>query len=282
MDIGKALVVGTGLIGTSVALALRERGVAVYLADVDAHAVRVAGELGAGLRWSGQGVDLAVIAVPPHAVAARLAELQRRGAARAYTDVASVKAGPVADARRLGCDLVSYVPGHPLAGREVSGPAAGRADLFAGRPWALCPGPEAGADALDLARELVSLCGAEAVTVDAGAHDSAVALVSHAPHVVASAVAASLAGGDDTALGLAGQGLRDVTRIAAGDPVLWRSILAGNTLPVAGVLERVAADLTAAAAALRSGDLDTVADLLGRGVRGHGRIPGARGRVLSG
>jgi prephenate dehydrogenase len=92
--------------------------------------------------------------------------------------------------------------------------------------------------------------------------------------MAASAVAASLAGGDDVAMGLAGQGLRDVTRIAAGDPLLWRRILSGNALPVAGVIERIAADLAAAASALRSGDLDDVTDLLRRGVAGHDRIPG--------
>ncbi|GHF54207.1 prephenate dehydrogenase [Amycolatopsis bartoniae] len=274
MSVERVLVVGTGLIGTSAALALRRQEVAVYLSDIDAHAVRLARELGAGREWTGEDVDVALIAVPPHVVGERLADLQKQGPARAYTDVASVKVDPIADAERLGCDLTTFVPGHPLAGRERSGPAAARVDLFRGRPWALCPGPEADAGAVRLARELVSLCGAEAVTVGAGEHDSAVALVSHAPHVVASAVAASLAGGDDLALGLAGQGLRDVTRIAAGNPLLWRMILFGNALPVAGVLERVAVDLTEAASALRSGDLDAVTDLLRRGVRGHGRIPG--------
>ncbi|RSM88017.1 prephenate dehydrogenase [Kibdelosporangium aridum] len=270
----KVLVVGTGLIGTSAALALREKDVTVYLCDIDADAVRLARELGAGQEWTGQDVDLAVIAVPPHLVGESLADLQKQGAARAYTDVASVKVDPIADAERLGCDMTCYVPGHPLAGRERSGPAAARADLFLGRPWALCPGPETEAGAEQLARELVSLCGAKSVTVGARQHDSAVALVSHAPHVAASAVAASLESGDEVALGLAGQGLRDTTRIAAGDPLLWRMILSGNAQPVAGVLDRIAADLVAAASALRSGDLDDVTDLLRRGVDGHGRIPG--------
>ncbi|EME52992.1 prephenate dehydrogenase [Amycolatopsis decaplanina] len=276
MTIEKVLVVGTGLIGTSVALALRETDVEVHLSDVDAEAADLARELGAGREWTGGEVDLAVIAVPPHLVGERLAELQKQEVARVYTDVASVKAEPIADAERLGCDLVSYVPGHPLAGRERSGPAAARADLFSGRPWALCPGSGTGADAVRLVRELVSLCGAKAVTVAADEHDSAVALVSHAPHVVASAVAASLAGGGDVALSLSGQGLRDVTRIAAGNPVLWQRILAGNAVAVAGLLDRIADELAAAASALRSGDLAEVADLLWRGVEGHSRIPANR------
>ncbi|GAB3738536.1 prephenate dehydrogenase [Amycolatopsis oliviviridis] len=276
MTIEKALVVGTGLIGTSVALALREKDVVVYLSDVDARTAELARELGAGREWTGGEVDLAVIAVPPRLVGERLAELQKREVARAYTDVASVKAEPIADAERLGCDLAAYVPGHPLAGRERSGPAAARADLFSGRPWALCPGTGTDADAVRLVRELVSLCGASAVTVSPAEHDAAVALVSHAPHVVASAVAASLTGDGDVALTLAGQGLRDVTRIAAGNPLLWREILSGNALPVAEVLDRVANDLAAAASALRSGDLAGVTDLLWRGVDGHARIPAKR------
>ncbi len=274
MTIEKALVVGTGLIGTSAALALREKGVTVHLSDLDAHAVQLACELGAGREWTGEEVDLALIAVPPHLVGERLADLQKQGAARTYTDVASVKVDPIADAERLGCDPTSYVPGHPLAGRERSGPAAARADLFLGRPWALCPDTRTDADALRLTRELVSLCGAKAVTVGAREHDAAVALVSHAPHVAASAVAASLESGDDVALSLAGQGLRDVTRIAAGNPLLWQKILSGNALRVADVLDRIAADLASAASALRSGDTDGVTDLLRRGVDGHGRIPG--------
>ncbi|MBG0829632.1 prephenate dehydrogenase [Planomonospora sp. ID67723] len=301
------LVVGTGLIGTSIALCLREQGVTVYLTDRDAAAVRLARELGAGIEWHpgrpadlapgvawhpGRPVDLAIIAVPPHVVAEQLAQLQRAGAARFYTDVASVKALPLRLAGELGCDLTTYVAGHPLAGRERSGPAAARADLFLGRPWALCPTEETSPDALELLRGLVKLCGGEAVEVDAVQHDKAVALVSHAPHVAASAVAARLADAPAAALGLAGPGVRDVTRVAAGDPGLWTGILSGNALPVADVLEAVAADLAAAAAALRASAapvppseeaaaagtaMSTVTDLLHRGVAGTGRIPGKHG-----
>ncbi|MDF5755923.1 prephenate dehydrogenase [Spongiactinospora sp. TRM90649] len=295
----RVLVVGTGLIGTSIALALREHGVEVHLADLDPRAARLASELGAGLEWSAQegapAADLAVIAVPPQYVAAELLALQRRGAARYYTDVASVKALPLAEAERLGCDLGDYVAGHPLAGRERSGPAAARADLFLGRPWAYCPTDETSPAAVDTLLALIKLCGAEAVRVGAEEHDRAVAVVSHAPHVTAAAVAARLAEAPETALGLAGQGVRDVTRIAAGDPALWTGILSGNALPVANVLEAVAADLAAAAAALREAaepgrraeegadpmGMPWVTALLERGVAGTDRIPGKHGGPAS-
>ena len=143
----RVLVVGTGLIGTSVALALRERGLQVWLSDADPSAAALAAGLGAGtvvpdLREAKGLAEVAVLAMPPEAVAETLSLAQENAVAQVYTDVASVKALPAARARALGCDLGSYVPGHPLAGRERHGPAAARADLFLGRTWALCPLPE--------------------------------------------------------------------------------------------------------------------------------------------
>ena len=218
-------IIGTGLIGTSIALALREKGSTVWLADQDPAAARLAADLGAGdpLPAPGHGAtaDVAVIAVPPDAVADTLAAAQERGLARYYTDVASVKQLPVAQARDRGCDLVSYVPGHPLAGREKHGPAAARADLFLGRSWALCPTPETSEAATSTVTSLVRACGAVPVRTDAAAHDRWVALVSHAPHLVAAAMAARLEEAPAEALDLAGQGLRDVTRVAAGEVGLW-------------------------------------------------------------
>ncbi|MEV4285010.1 prephenate dehydrogenase [Nonomuraea bangladeshensis] len=292
MELRTVLVVGTGLIGTSTALALRRHGVRVLLADRDPGAVRLARELGAGEEWTPEappeeGVDLAVIAVPPAFVASELLELQRHDAARFYTDVASVKAEPIDRARQLGCDLTSYVASHPLAGRERSGPGAAREDLFLGRPWALCPTGEADPEAKAAVLRLVELCGANPVEVGAVEHDRAVAVVSHAPHVTASAVAARLADTTDIALGLAGQGVRDVTRIAGSDPGLWLGILSGNAAPVAEVLEAVARDLTEAAGALRAladGDgtaMQDITQLLKRGVVGHDRIPGKHGGPAS-
>jgi prephenate dehydrogenase len=217
---------------------------------------------------------LAVLAVPPDVVAPTLAAAQAAGMATWYTDVASVKAHPLAAARALGCDLTCYVPAHPLAGRERSGPAAARADLFLGRPWALCPTPQNTAGAVACVTALVAACGAKPVTVEATEHDRWVALVSHAPHLVASAMAARLAGAPPGALTLAGQGLRDATRIAAGDTALWTQILTANAAGVADVVAAVAEDLRRAAAALAQADTATLAALLDTGVTGVDRIPG--------
>jgi prephenate dehydrogenase len=303
-----AVVIGTGLIGTSVALALRRGGADVWLADADPAAARLAADLGAGTVLPsnvrpgrdplgpglplgvppGGPADIALLAVPPQAVAETLASAQAHAIARWYTDVASVKTLPVTQAQALRCDMASFVPGHPLSGRERSGPAAARADLFLGRPWVICPGPLTPPEGLAAIEALARSCAAEPVLASAADHDRWVALVSHAPHVVSAAMAARLTEAADGALALAGQGLRDVTRIAAGEVGLWTQILAANAAPLSGVLAAVAADLAAAAEELADAarassppapgpELKVIAALLDQGGAGVARIPGKRG-----
>jgi len=287
----RVLVCGAGLIGTSVALALRAKGAEVWLTDADPATARLAADLGAGVvvpdPRDAKGIaDVAVLAMPPAAVAASLVRAQEYGVADVYTDVASVKVLPVTQARALGCDLETYVPGHPLAGRERHGPAAAQADLFLGRTWALCPLPETAPEAVEAVTALAVTCGADPVTTDPETHDRWVALVSHAPHLVAVAMAARLAPSSvpADALKLAGGGLRDVTRIAAGDSTLWTQILSANAGPVAEIVAAVAEDLAAVARVLAAAPADAVpagpgdvTGLLDRGRAGVARIPGKHG-----
>ncbi|HEX3827590.1 MAG TPA: prephenate dehydrogenase [Sporichthyaceae bacterium] len=287
MSLGSALVVGSGLMGTSVALALRSHGLQVHLDDRDRASLELAVALGAGeLRTRATPrADLAVIAVPPASVATVLAELQRQDAAATYTDLASTK-GTGQRAVETIADPTSYVGGHPLAGRELSGPGAARADLFTGRPWVLTPSSFSADNALAAATNLVELCEASPVLMDPHTHDLAVALVSHAPQVLASLVAARLVDADPHAVGLAGQGLRDVTRIAASDPRLWSEILASNATAVADVLAAVAADLDEVVQALRAvatdpadpSALEPVTAALRAGNLGRAQLPGKHGQ----
>lgn len=275
--LGRVTVLGCGVIGTSVALALRQSGVRVSLYDRDAGALSEAVDMGAGapLADGDPRSDIVVIATPPSGVVAALRDAQARGLGVVYTDVASAKAQILADAESAGCDLTTFVPGHPMAGRELSGPAAARADLFTGRQWALCPTPATPPGQVAAVAELVALCGGAPLVLAPDVHDRVVAAASHAPHLVSSALAARFAGADETLLSLVGQGLRDVTRIATGAPDLWCDILEQNADPVAAVLEEVARDLAEAASALRgSGRVRTgvLTDLLTRGNRGRAHI----------
>nr|WP_202555101.1 prephenate dehydrogenase [Streptomyces sp. SID4950] len=282
------MVVGTGLIGTSAALSLVRRGVVVHLADHDPEQARTAAALGAGTDEPPTApVDLAVVAAPPAHVASVLADAMRRGVARGYLDVASVKGGPRRELEALGLDLSAYIGTHPMSGRERSGPLAATADLFEGRPWVLTPTRDTDTEVLNLALELVSHCRAVPVVMDADAHDRAVALVSHMPHLVSSMVAARLEHAEESAVRLCGQGVRDVTRIAASDPGMWIDILSANPGPVADLLADVATDLDETVRALRSlqsADEDKrraggagIADMLRRGNAGQVRVPGKHG-----
>jgi prephenate dehydrogenase len=274
--------------GTSAALALTARGVDVHLTDHDDSAARTAEALGAGTAaMPGEPVDLVIVAVPPAHVASSLADAFRRGLGRGYLDVASVKGGPGRELEALGCDLTRYIGTHPMAGGERAGPLAGTADLFEGRPWVLTPTPATGTEVLNLALELVALCRAIPVVMDADAHDRAVALVSHTPQLVASMVAARLEHAEDSAVRLCGQGILDVTRIAGSEPGMWMDILAANPGPVADVLADLATDLAETVAALRSlqsadddrrrGGAAGIEDILRRGKAGRAKVPGKHG-----
>jgi prephenate dehydrogenase len=228
-----------------------------------------------------------VVAVPPAHVADTLADAMRAGTARGYLDVASVKGGPLRELAALGADLSAYIGTHPMSGKEQSGPLAGSGDLFEGRPWVLTPTRDTSTEVLNLALELVALCRAVPVVMDADAHDRAVALVSHTPQLVSSMVAARLEEAEETAVRLCGQGIRDVTRIAGSDPRMWVDILSANPGPVADVLAALAADLDGTVRALRAlqspdGDerrkgVTGVEDVLRRGNTGRGRVPGKHG-----
>lgn len=277
------LVVGSGLIGTSIALALRRHGVDVHLTDRDPAAVRQAADLGAGTADPpATQVDVAVVAVSPSATAEVAAGLLAGNVAATVLDTASVKGGILRELAAEVGETPHFVGSHPMAGRERSGPAAARADLFEGRPWVVTPGT-ADARSLLRARTVVQLCGGVPVEMAADAHDAAVALVSHVPQVAASLVAARLAEGDDEALALTGQGLRDVTRIAASDPDLWVDVLAANAEPVARVLAELRQDVDAVVHALQELPVDqewgrtALREVLLRGNAGRALLPGKHG-----
>ncbi|WP_307783284.1 MULTISPECIES: prephenate dehydrogenase [unclassified Streptomyces] len=277
-----AVVVGTGMIGTSVALALRARGVTTYLVDRVPEVARTAEAIGAGIaQLPRERVELAVLAVPPSGTADALAEWQGRDLAESYTDVASVKGGPHREMTAAGCDLTRFVGGHPMAGSERSGPAAARGDLFRDRPWVLTPSRHSGDAALGRTQQLVQLCGARPLLMDHAEHDRAVALVSHTPHLVSSLLAARLTDAGADQLQLAGRGLRDTTRIAAGDVELWTDILGSNAEAVHTVLSDLTADLGEVLAALDRLGLDgtageeavaTLRSALARGIEGRERL----------
>ena len=287
-------VIGAGLIGASIGMALQAHGARVTLEDLSPTTAALARDLGAGSLPSraddeAASVDIVVVATPPDVTSDVVVAAQRRFPAAAVTDVASVKRIIVDEVAARGGDLARFVGGHPMAGRERSGAISARGDLFEGRTWVLTPTEETAPAALAAVRRLAESTGAAVAVLDAGEHDEAVASVSHVPQIAASVVAARLEHLSDTSAALAGQGVRDVTRIAASDPGLWTQILVGNAPAVRAVLAEVIADLQdlqeALAAIARDGShalgapgsRAVIAGRLAAGNAGHARIPGKHG-----
>lgn len=276
---GPIQVVGAGLLGTSIGLAARRAGLTVWLSDPNAEHMRTAIGLGAGEHPPGDRVpQLVVVAVPPVHIAEVVTDALESGAV--VTDVGSVKALPldqVAD-RVDETALHRYVGSHPMAGSERSGPLAASAALFDGRPWAVTPHVHADPDAVALVEELVGICGGVAVRLSPVEHDLAVARTSHLPHLLAVLAAAQLNDAVPEHLSLSGQGVRDVTRVAGGDPDLYSQIIRANASTVAGLLREVRGQLDELIAAVGAPDAEDLVELLDRGVEGTRVIPGKHGR----
>lgn len=262
-------VIGAGLIGTSIGIGLRGAGVTVTIEDADSGSASVARKVIADEQRHPDSPQLVIVAVPPLVTVDVARDALARFPSAVVTDVASVKAPVVA---AVASDR--FVGSHPMAGREISGALAAQGDLFRARPWVICPGT-AGDAAVALVREVAERLGADAVVMDAGAHDAAVTRVSHVPQAVASATATALGRISGDAVSLAGQGLRDVTRIANSPDAMWAQIAELNEENVRLALSEVAHRLADVAA---SDDLGAAfGSLVAAGREQAARIPGKHG-----
>lgn len=288
---GPVLVIGAGLLGASIGLGLRVRGLDVVLSDSSPSTEAVARDIGAGrlladIDAAGERLapELVVVATPPDVTARIVA-----GALTAYTDAVVVDICSVKESvlRDLEADpdaaphLSRYVGTHPMAGRERSGPVAARAELFTGAPWVLCSHERSSVDAVLRAESLAVDLGAVPSRMSAAEHDAAVALISHLPQVVSSLVASRLQDSPAQSLSLAGNGLRDVTRIAASDPRLWVQILSANADRLVEILYGVREDLDRLITTLEDPRADgarlDMAQLMSEGNAGQARVPGKHG-----
>ena len=278
---GSLVLIGVGLVGASIALAASRDGWQVHLRDRNTSHALVAAGLGAGTLEEPDpaAVDLVVVAVPPDNCAQVISAALTEFPGATVTDVASVKGALVHQLR----DLVSpeaasrHIGSHPMAGSHRSGPAAADADLFVDRTWVITPSPTAPPDRVATVRALAELCGASVVQMAADDHDRAVAAVSHLPHLASVLVASQLNEVPSDHLGLSGQGLRDVTRVAGGDPALWVQILSSNADAVRPRLQQLRDGADRLLTELD--DRGTLTARLTSGVDGTRRIPGKHGRA---
>ncbi len=273
----RVALIGIGLIGSSLARVLRRDSPATKLVACARRAetlatvreLDIADETTDDPAAAAEGADLVVLATPLSAYAEigkRIAPALKRGAI--LTDVGSVKEAVIRDLRPSLREDVHFVPGHPVAGTEHSGPEAGFAELFRGRWCILTPPPETAPEAVTEVARMWEQAGMRVVTMSADHHDRVLAVTSHLPHLIAYTIVGTATDLEDSlkseVIEFSASGFRDFTRIAASDPVMWRDIFLNNREAVLEILQRFNEDLTALQRAIRWGEGDKLQDLFTR------------------
>lgn len=266
-------IVGAGLIGTSIALALNTRGVAVELVDNDPTAAALANDLAKAERV--QAPELVILAIPSEAIPLVIESEVLLNPNSTFMDVGSVKTEPIVHIKNSSLPLSRFVPTHPMAGREVGGAHSARADLFATRSWIMTPTAECSAQSQAIVREFINLVGATAIVLPADEHDRAVAAISHLPQIASTLLAHSLEGAPSEWLDLAGAGLRDTVRIAGSDPQLWSEILYSNRDQIVELAQQMHRALGELLENLES--KSAIASFIEKGRFERSRIPGKHG-----
>jgi len=271
--LGKVRIVGSGLIGTSIGLGLVQRGIAVEMVDSDPSAQALARDL-----TGGEVVvdpDVVVFALPTSVLSEVIQNEIDINPQSTFMDVGSVKNEVLLKVKTFSGLSTRFLPTHPMAGREIGGAASARADLFQGRSWILTPEDNCAPESKKLVLELITLLGASPIELSALDHDAAVAKISHLPQIAASLVAKQLSGTPAEWMELAGQGLRDTTRIAGSDEKLWKEIIYSNRNEISELLISLQNDLQQMIDSLD--DPAKIAVLIAAGREGKALIPGKHG-----
>lgn len=270
-------IVGSGLIGTSIGLALVSRGVEVDMRDIDPRAELLARDLVKSQEL--RDPDFTIFALPSSSLSQALDSEFAINPGSKFIDIGSVKIKPLLDVSRSNIPSKNFLATHPMAGREVGGAESARADLFQSRTWVYIPNDLEGnpidPELLRFGLWLISALGAVPVAMQAAEHDRAVALISHLPQIVSSLLAGQLLSGERSALELSGAGLRDTTRIAASNATLWDEILSLNSTEIVPLLISLQNDLAALVEALNSNA--SVSSFIEKGNQGRALIPGKHG-----
>ena len=268
-----ARIVGSGLIGTSIGLGLVQRGVQVQMVDSDVKAQSLANDLVGGVSISNP--DLVVLAMPTSQLAAVIREENQLNPQSTFIDVGSVKNEVVLQVQTISGLSKRFLPTHPMAGREIGGASSARADLFQGRSWILTPSADLDSASRQLVLELIEHLGATPIELSALDHDRAVARISHLPQIASSLIAKQLTGTPPEWMELAGQGLRDTTRIAGSDESLWKEIIYSNRGELQQLLINLQNDVQSMIDSLD--DPQQIAQLIAQGRIGKALIPGKHG-----
>ena len=273
--LSRVRIVGSGLIGTSIGLALVQHGVAVQMVDSDPASQTLANDLVGGVEVADP--QLVIFGLPTSQLPLVMQGEISINPQSTFMDVGSIKTEVELNVKTFSGLSRRFVPSHPMAGREIGGAGSARADLFQGRSWILTPSPDVEKVSKELVLELITLLGASPIELTAHDHDQAVAKISHLPQIAASLLAKQLTGTPTEWMELAGQGLRDTTRIAGSDEGLWKEIIFSNREEIRGLLINLQNDLQSMINSLD--DPTAIAELIAAGRVGKAAIPGKHGGV---
>ena len=266
-------IVGSGLIGTSIGLGLVQQGVSVQMIDADPKAQSLANDLVGGVEVVDP--EIVILAMPTSQLSAVIDSENQLNPQSTFIDVGSVKNEVVLHVESISGLSRRFVPTHPMAGREIGGAGSARADLFQGRSWILTPSADLQPQSKDLALKLIAHLGASPIELSATDHDQAVAKISHLPQIAASLIAKQLTGTPAEWMELAGQGLRDTTRIAGSDESLWKEIIYSNRAELEQLLINLQNDVAQMIESLDNPE--KIALLMAQGRAGKALIPGKHG-----
>ena len=262
----KVVVIGAGLIGTSIALGAKRAGAQVELIDADGRAEALANDLVESTKVSDP--TIVVVATPSSALISIIERFKSLYPKSTFIDIGSTKTKVKVDVETDAEFSKRFCPTHPMAGRELDGAEAAQSDLFVGKSWIITPLAQTSGESIALVKELIEKLGARVIAMSPEDHDAAVAAVSHMPQVISSLLAAQLEGKSPEYLALAGTGVLDTTRIAGSNPELWREILNLNRDALVPLLKDFQKDLSTLI------DSYDVSEVLERGRRGRQSLPG--------
>lgn len=272
----KIKVIGAGLIGTSIALGLKGAGYELSIEDEDPQSEEIAQAL-IGQLDSPQIPDLVVIATPISTIPKLLREYGTLYSQAMLMDIGGLKSEVIGEIEKFPELSQRFCATHPMAGREISGALAARGDLFEGRIWIWTPTRNSSDLAIARALEVIGALGAKKVELNADEHDQTIAGISHLPQIVSSLLSASLTDISDRDISLAGQGLKDVSRLAASNSLLWAELLHSNRKQVGEFLTIFEHYIDDLSISLQNDDLRKTQEILELGRENHARIPGKHG-----
>ena len=262
----KIVVIGAGLIGTSIALGAKRAGAEVQLFDEDGRAQNLANDLVESVEIADP--TIVVIATPTSSLVGAINRYKNLYPKSTFIDIGSTKTKVQVEVQTDKELSARFCPTHPMAGRELDGAEAAQSDLFVGKSWIITPLAETSGESIALVKELIEKLGARVIAMSPEDHDAAVASISHLPQIISSLLAAQLEGKSPEFLALAGSGVMDTTRIAGSNPDLWREILNLNRNAIEPLLKDFQKDLSTL---IENYDVESV---LQRGRKGRHLLPG--------